>query len=346
MTKFNAPKTRSVGTTPFQTDFDASEGATTYEGAKAFVRTPQSELFLLGVTNFVSEKTFYEKAGDRDRRFADLVHTVAREDGVWLWQFIKWLRHSANMRSAALVAAAEYVRAHALDPVAVPSIPLSKRGKSSVRRAVFDALARADEPGEILAYYTSRYGRAIPKPLKRGVADAARSLYSEYSALKYDTQTRGYRFGDVIELTHPKPKNIKPKNPEPENTKQSDLFKYLIDRRHNRIDCLECIPESLDMVRERYILIDTPVEQRRALVESGKFLSRVGRAGLTWEFVSGWIQGEIDAQVWEKLYPNMGYMALLRNLRNFDEAGVSNAVADMVAHLEAGERAHWPWEEK
>jgi hypothetical protein len=54
-------------------------------------------------------------------------------------------------------------------------------------------------------------------------------------------------------------------------------------------------------------------------------------AGFTWESVAGWLQGPLDALVWQALIPSMGYMALLRNLRNFDEAGVSNRVAAQVA---------------
>jgi hypothetical protein len=39
----------------------------------------------------------------------------------------------------------------------------------------------------------------------------------------------------------------------------------------------------------------------------------------------------MDAEAWEAVIPSMGYMALLRNLRNFDQAGVSDAVAQRVA---------------
>jgi hypothetical protein len=36
-------------------------------------------------------------------------------------------------------------------------------------------------------------------------------------------------------------------------------------------------------------------------------------------------------RLWEAMIPSMGYMAKLRNLRNFDQAGVSDAVAATVA---------------
>lgn len=38
-----------------------------------------------------------------------------------------------------------------------------------------------------------------------------------------------------------------------------------------------------------------------------------------------------DAEQWELLIPEMGYMALLRNLRNFDQAGISESAASAVA---------------
>lgn len=38
-----------------------------------------------------------------------------------------------------------------------------------------------------------------------------------------------------------------------------------------------------------------------------------------------------DAEQWELMIPNMGIMALIRNLRGFDEAGVSDTVAAQVA---------------
>jgi hypothetical protein len=39
----------------------------------------------------------------------------------------------------------------------------------------------------------------------------------------------------------------------------------------------------------------------------------------------------MDAQAWSAVIPSMGVMALARNLRNFDEAGVTDTVAALVA---------------
>lgn len=52
---------------------------------------------------------------------------------------------------------------------------------------------------------------------------------------------------------------------------------------------------------------------------------------MTWEALAGWLQGPMDAAAWEAVIPSMGAMALVRNLRNFDEAGVGDEVAAGVA---------------
>jgi hypothetical protein len=52
---------------------------------------------------------------------------------------------------------------------------------------------------------------------------------------------------------------------------------------------------------------------------------------MTWEDVLSLAGSKVDkAKLWEAMIPSMGYMALLRNLRNFDEAGVSEDAAAAV----------------
>src|SRR5690348_502258 len=125
----------------------------TFEGAPGYARDPKSELFLLAITSFVAEDTFYEGAADRDARLRDLVSIVAVEDFEWTLRFVTWLRNGAFMRSAATVVAAEAVKAR-----------LAKNEPGGNRALVRAALQRADEPGEFLAYWTSRYGRRLPQP--------------------------------------------------------------------------------------------------------------------------------------------------------------------------------------
>ncbi|KAB8186897.1 TROVE domain-containing protein [Nonomuraea phyllanthi] len=309
MTKFNSTTTRPAVFSPVKTERTPS--GRTHEGAPGYIRDAKGELFLLAVSNMVGEDTFYEKAGGRDNRFRALVHQVAIEDGEWLARFLPWLRGEANMRSAPIVAALEAVKAR---------LAAGEQGLN--RQLVNTVLQRPDEPGEALAYWTSTYGRAIPKPVKRGIADAVQRMYNERNLLKYDTDSKGYRFGDVIDLVHPSPDAAK--------RWQGDLFRHALDRRHGRDND---IPESLAMLRRRAHLMSMPVAERRAIVAVGvpsAVNATLADAGMTWEALAGWLQGPMDAQAWTAVIPSMGYMALLRNLRNFDQAGIPDEIADQI----------------
>ena len=300
MSKFNAATGRT-STGVIVTERTPS--TVTAEGGAGYKRDAKSELFMLAVSNMVGEDTFYEGATERDARFRDLVRAVAVIDPAWTRKFIEWLRTGANMRSASVVAAAEAAKAM-LDVKLIGS-----------RYVISAALQRPDEPGEMLAYWTSHYGRNIPKPVKRGVADAVQRLYTERAIVKYDGASKGFRFGDVLDLTHPTPSA----------PWQGDLFKYAIDRRHNR-DEFE-LPESLGVLRARERLSMLPKDERRAVLADPQVLAD---AGMTWESLAGWLDGPMDKAAWEAIIPSMGVMALIRNLRNFDEAGVSDEVAEQV----------------
>lgn len=286
----------------FNLKLRADKRVVTAEGAPGLVREPRAELFLLGVSTMVGEDTFYEGAADRDSRFRELIATVAVADPDWFARFVTWLRTGAMLRSASVVAALEGARAQLA------------AGLPGSRVIVDAALQRADEPGEALAYWLGRYGRKLPKPVKRGVADAVVRLYHERSLLKYDSEGTAIRFGDVIDLTHPSAKD----------ERQGDLFQHALDRRHRRDNPL---PESLTVLAARAELMALPVEQRTQVTDP----ATLAAAGMTWEALAGWRQTAMDASAWEAIIPTMGYFALLRNLRNFDQAGVSDTVAETVA---------------
>ncbi|MEU5263467.1 TROVE domain-containing protein [Amycolatopsis sp. NPDC021455] len=304
MSKFNTARAPAA-TSPVRGE--ATPSTVTHQGAAGYARDARSELFLLAVTNMVGEDTFYESAGTRDTRYAELVHRSTLDDPQWTARFLRWLRTDANLRTAALVGAAEFAKARrdaGLDGLS--------------RQVVASVLQRADEPGELLGYWTSVHGRAIPKPVKRGIADAVEKLYDERSFVKWDSASRAFRFADVLELTHPVKRD----------EAQGALFRHILDERHDRGNS---VPEYLGTLRMRAELLSWNADRRRELFSRPGAAGVLRAAGMTWESVAGWLQGPLDARVWEALIPSMGYMAQLRNLRNFDEAGVSDAVAQQVA---------------
>lgn len=304
MSKFNVTDKRHSATGQGPIAAKTGKPKTTHEGGVGYARTAASEVFLAATTSVdITADTFYSRGDARVERFVKLIRKVAVADPTWTAAFLRWLRSDGNIRTAAIVGAVEAVRA-----MVAAKIPGG--------RAIINSVCqRADEPGEIVAYYRQRYPGNLIYPIREGLKDAAVRLYSEYTLLKYDTASHGVRFGDVIELTHPKP----------DESWQHHLFKAAIDRRHGK---REELGDHLPMLMAN--------RQLRILAEQGSDLlldpRQLRECGMTWEDVMSLAGGKMDkGKLWTALIPTMGYMALLRNLRNFDEAGVSDEVAATVA---------------
>lgn len=307
MARFNAaPRTgvRSPITTFGPPQLGKSDARTALNGA-GFLRDTRSELFLLAVSSMSDPKgAFHENGAARDERFTQLLRTPAvYGDEAWARGFIGYLRNDANIRSAAVVAAAEIVRAR---------IAAQIQGN---RHIVATALQRPDEPGEFLAYWVSQFGRSLPKPVKRGISDACQRLFTEKNYLKYDSDSKGYRWADILQLVHAEAKG----------PAQNTLYKHILDVRYGAVEPNAVFPETLPMLRAHANLLALAPEERRSVTAG-----QLAEAGFTWESLAGWLQGPMDAAAWEKIIPSMGAMALVRNLRNFDQAHISRSAMRLV----------------
>lgn len=293
----------------------------TFEGGAGYLRTPEGEAFLLAAGGFLGgEKTFYESGHERDERFRHLIRELSVANPDWVAAFLFWLRRDGNIRTAAIMGAAEYAWARRDEMGTGRTGIVHPKPSKTTRQVVASVLLRADEPQELIGYWMAHYGRSIPKPIKRGVSDAIDTLYNEYSVLKYDSDKRGLRMADVLSLVHPTA----------HNAKQSALFDYLMARRFGRVDRFDI--KSLPVIASREDLMRLTTDQRRALLDDPEIAQILSGAGFTWESLAGWLQGPMDAQAWQSIIPTMGYMALLRNLRNFDQAGVSDGIAVKIAN--------------
>ena len=92
------------------------------------------------------------------------------------------------------------------------------------------------------------------RPARRPAADAVRRLYTERAALRYDGLSRQLRMADVIELTHPSPRD----------ERQSALFKYLLDRRHH--DDAVADPATLPVLAAAAALEAVAADDRRTVL--------------------------------------------------------------------------------
>jgi hypothetical protein len=288
---------------------------TNHQGGTGWARDPKSDLFLFAAVNMVGEDTFYEKAAQRDERFRTLVHQATMEDPAWVARFVPYLRNEMHMRSASVVMAVEsaLARLGRIPGVAVDAAQLADA--PTVRQLIASALTRADEPAELIAYWRARTGkRSIPGGVQRGLADAVTRLFTEKAALKYDGINRSWRMADVIAVAKPKPSGAW----------QADLFDFLADKRWNRPEVR--VSSRLSTVGNWATTKELDTAERRATLINNPDVAR--KSGITWEEMSS--LGKMDKAAWEAMIPSMGYMALLRNLRNFDEAGVSDDAAALV----------------
>lgn len=286
----------------------------TYQGAKAFTRDVLSELFVFAASNMVGEDTFYEKAGPRDERFRTLVHQATAMDPDWVARFVPYLRNEMNMRSASIVMAVESALAR-LGRVKGLTVDAPAGEVTPIRQLINSAITRADEPGELLAYWWHRTGqKSVPGGVQRGLGDAVVRLYTERNALKYDGVNNLIRFADVITFA----------KPDVDAAWQQQLFDFLADTRWKRDEIR--VGDKLTMLKLRRAIEQQPINERRAMLL--KFPDNMAKAGYTWESLS--TLGPMDKAAWEAMIPSMGIMALIRNLRNFDEAGVSDEVAKTV----------------
>lgn len=304
MSTFNNRSTRPKTSSPVTT----LGSATTFEGASGFERSPLSDLYLLSVSGLIGKETFYEKKDPRLERYIDLIHSVSLLMQDQVTQMFPWLRTSGYLRTASVLGATEAARelcdAHRYE---------------GVEDMVDGSLQRADELGEAVAYWFSIAGKAWPRryqAVKRGLKRAATRLINEYSYGKYDSERRAYRFADIIEILHPAPKD----------QAQSDLFKLIIDRRHGRKNPIPATLPMLIAVREwRKLAASNPGDP--SLLRPDVLRT----AGLTWQDVMSELGGKLDKQtVWEACIAVMPPYALLSNLRNFDEVGISDAAARKV----------------
>lgn len=151
---------------------------------------------------------------------------------------------------------------------------------------------RADELADVIAYQLGVHGKPIPNSLKKGLA-AAFANFDEYQLNKYDSDKKGVSLGDVLRLIYRREGYPVSKT----------MWNYLV---HDIVDA-EALPK---------------IAALKELLSKDKIdLVLLHKSGATWENVISRFGS--SKETWEAVMPKMGYMALLRNLRNFDKAGVN-----------------------
>lgn len=239
-----------------------------HEGAKAFVMTPEMELYAMVVTWSLND-SFYEKD---EKRIERLRIAIAKCEPLFVGKLAVYARTKMYMRSVPLVLVTELAKLHS--------------GDNLVARVTDGVIGRADEITELLACYellnerkgTKKLNR-LSKQLQKGLSNAF-NRFDEYQFGKYN-RDGAIKLRDALFLVHPKAKD----------ELQQLLFNKIV---------------SGDL--------KTPYTWETELSALGQL-----------NFDSAEAKAMAFRTKWEELIDSgkLGYMALLRNLRNIQEAHVS-----------------------
>jgi len=295
----------------------------THEGAPAYVDNAKRELYILAATALFGSDTFYEKQDDRLKRFRSLIGSVLKDsDGAkYIAALTKYARNELHLRTTPALLTAELflggpegkqgflcdkcgnrfhdlpkhmAEKHAKGLAHHPASPYGIMSPYALDAATW-AWERGDEVLESAAYFDV-VGSKFTAQFKKAVARYLSTL-NEYKVNKYKGESRTYTMRDIVRLFHPKPGL----------PWRSALLKFVSKGWAELSD-----------------------EEKALLPMIGKVKSGEGQ---TWEqkITKAGESGEVKAEDWEKSVDSMGHMALLRNLRNIVQKGVSAEVLRKVA---------------
>lgn len=275
-------------------------------GGEAFViNDPSLRMLTMLGSSFFNEPNYYssQAASDADSSLgltseaANIIATakdIARGDNPRdLLALALWARSEMNIRTT---------------PQVLLAIAASEpKTKPFVRQYAPKIVQRADEVRQVFAAYLALFSSGVgankrnqklPNSLKRGLADAI-GKFSEAQLMKYDSAERP-TFKDVLRMID-RGKDFGLPQP---------VYKYLVSG--EVID-----PAATPVIAARKALAKKTVfdDEARALIAASH---------ANWEVVLSQFGGSNKA-VWESVLPQLGYMALLRNLRNLLTAGIDPA---------------------
>lgn len=165
--------------------------------------------------------------------------------------------------------------------------------KEFTRRYIRASVKRADDILQIFAAYLAMFGKPLPNSLRRGLSDAIAKL-TQWEVFRYKG-TSHPNFKDVLKMVG-----------------RSDG--YPLDKKTYDAIMNGTVETTVQGATRKEVAVAESFEEAKDAILAGK---------LPWEPVVSKFGS--TKEVWDFLIYNhlVGYMAMLRNLRNFEQAGIS-----------------------
>jgi hypothetical protein len=171
---------------------------TNHQGGSGYQYDPKSELVSILATGL--DNKYYEKLGERETRFANVIAEVAKTDKLFAAKAMVYARSVMGQRTVTHFGAVELAKALAGDSLGTRFF--SKRARKANAGGI---IYRLDDMLEIAACYQARNpGKQLSNAIKKGFK-AALEAADEYELAKYQAKNRDLSLVDIVNLVHPKP---------------------------------------------------------------------------------------------------------------------------------------------
>lgn len=247
------------------------------QGGTSVKFAPEMELVGLLLTGLNGQ--FYEKESEREKRLVELIKTVGKKDPELVAKALVYTRATVGQRSITHVGAVAV--ASVLSGTELGTKFFTKRSRKENKGGI---IYRLDDMLEIISYYYLRNpNKPLPNALKRGFKNVLETA-DAYELAKYQAKNSEVSLVDVVNLVRPKP-----------SKEMVETFKQLMSGKLKQFNTAEDKNTKAGQV----------VAEK---VKSGKITKEEAKAELK----------EAKAENWASLIADgsLGYMALLRNLRN------------------------------
>jgi hypothetical protein len=272
----------------------AVTSVTNHQGGKGYKYDPKTELISILSTGL--DNKYYEKVGEREQRLSDVLAEVAKKDKVFAAKALIYARTIMGQRTATHFGAVELAKVLGGDSLG--SRFFSKRDRKLNKGGI---IFRLDDILEIAACYQARNaGKPFSNAIKKGFKAALESA-DEYELAKYQAKNRDLSLVDIINLVHPKP-----------SPHMAPVFAKLMRGELKQFNTVEDKNTAVG-------------QEVAAKVKAGKITKEEAQVELA--------QAKEDNYVELINTRKIGYLALLRNLRNILKTSNNNELVKGACSL-------------
>lgn len=267
---------------------------TTHEGGVGYALDPKFEL--VGLLSTGINNTYYEKEGEREKRLKQVIDQVAKKDPTFVAKALIYARTVMGQRTVTHLGAVNL--APYLSGKDLGARFYSKRERKMNKGGI---IFRLDDMLEISACYMAKNpGKPLSNAIKKGFKDALESA-DEYELAKYQMKGSAVSLVDLVNLVHPKP-----------SKKMEPVFKKLMAGELKQFNTVEDKNTKAG-------------QEIAAQVKSGEITKEVADAKLK----------EAKEENYAELIRTrkIGYLALLRNLRNILKTSGNTELINMACEL-------------